>query len=204
MSSYMVIAGVSEALRSVLWDELSTDPEVGQLFPSEQDIVFTNPTETAQNTANRLSLWLYQIMENEFVKNQPMVRANGNDALQYPPLAVNLSYLITPFASPVNGDNSVRDENHMILGKVMQVFHDNPIILLRDTTNNIAEELRIIFKRLTLEEQTRIWEALRESYRLSICYQVQVTRIDSRRESGNARVIERAADHGTVPAQATG
>ena len=193
MSSYMVVAGVSEALRRVLWEELSSDPEVGQLFPSEQDIVFKNPTETARDTSNRLSLWLYQITENEYVKNRPMTRANGAETLQPAPLALNLSYLITPFANVSNGDSASRDEDHMVLGKVMQVFHDNAIILLRDTTNDIAEELRIIFKRLTLEELTRIWEALRESYRLSICYCVQVTRIDSRRVSSRARVVERTA-----------
>jgi hypothetical protein len=189
----MVVAGVSDALRQVLWEELSTDPDVGQIFHSEQDIVFLNPTETARDTSLRLSLWLYQITENEFVKNQPMVRANGGDQLQHTPLALNLFYLITPFANTGNGDSTSRDEDHMVLGKVMQVFHDNGIILLRDNTNGIAEELRIIFKRMNLEELTRIWEALRESYRLSICYQVQVTHIDSTRVSNRARIVERAA-----------
>lgn len=200
MSSYMVVAGVSEALRRVLWEELSADPEVGQLFPSEQDIVFKNPTETARDTSNRLSLWLYQITENEFLKNQPAIRADGPTALQRAPLALNLSYLITPFANVSNGDGGARDEDHLVLGKVMQVFHDNSIILLRDNANGIAEELRIVFKRLTLEELTRIWEALRESYRLSICYCVQVSRIDSTRVINKARVVERASDAASVAA----
>ena len=76
---------------------------------------------------------------------------------------------------------------------MLQVFHDNAIILLRDTTNDIFEELRIIFKRLSLEELTRIWEALREPYRLSVCYQVQVNRVDSTRVSTRARVVDRSA-----------
>lgn len=197
MSSYMVVAGVSEALRRVLWEELSSDPEVGQLFPSEQDIVFKNPTETARDTSNRLSLWLYQITENEYLKNQPVTRANGPAVLQRVPLALNLSYLITPFANVSNSDGGARDEDHMVLGKVMQVFHDNSTILLRDNASGIAEELRIVFKRLTLEELTRIWEALRESYRLSICYCVQVSRIDSTRVVSKARVVERASGETT-------
>jgi hypothetical protein len=204
MSSYMVVAGVSEALRRVLWEELSTDPEVGQLFPSEQDIVFSNPTQTAQNTSNRLSLWLYQITENEFVKNQPVARSNGPETQGFAPLAINLNFLITPFTHPANGDPSARDEDHMVLGKIMQVLHDNAIVYVRDVTNDIAEELRIIFKRHTLEELTRIWEALREPYRLSVCYEIRVSRIDSRRISSNARVVDRSADHGALPSQATG
>lgn len=204
MSSYMVVAGVSEALRRVLWEELENDLEVGQLFSSEQDIVFKNPTETARDTSNRLSLWLYQITENEHVKNQPMTRANGADSLQHAPLALNLHYLITPFANVSNGASASRDEDHMVLGKLMQVFYDNSIILLRDVTNGVAEELRIIFKRLSLEELTRIWEALREPYRLSICYRVQVTRIDSMRVSGRARVVERSTGQASDVAAAAG
>jgi hypothetical protein len=200
----MVVAGVSDALRQVLWQDLFDDLETRQFFLSIQDIVFLNPTETARNTANNLSLWLYQVTENEYVKNQPMIRSNGSDALNYTPLAINLNYLITPFAHVANGDGATRDEDHMVLGKVMQIFHDNSIIYVRDTINDIHEELRIIFKRMSLEELTRVWEALREPYRLSVCYEVRVTRIDSNRIQQNARVIERSADHGEVPSTATG
>ena len=202
MSSYLVVAGVSEALRRVLWQELSVDPEVSQLVPSEDDIVFANPTETARNTSNRVSLWLYQVVENEFMKNRPW-RGNGSTDLQPAPLALNLSYLITPFANQSSGANSRRDEDHLLLGKVLEVFHDNGIILLRDTVNDLAEELRIVLKRVTLEELTRVWEALREPYRLSVCYQVSVARVDSRRVSPRARVVERAASESEL-LEATG
>jgi hypothetical protein len=204
MSGYMVVAGVSEALRLVLWEDLSSDPEVGQLFPSAQDIVFKNPTDTARDTANRLSLWLYQITENEHLKNQPPTRANGPQSSRYPPLALNLSYLITPFASVANGDSAGRNEDHLVLGKVMQVFYDNGIIVLQDTTNGIFEELRIVLKRMALEELTRVWEALREPYRLSICYDVRVTRIDSTRITNEARVIDRTADYRAVSSAPAG
>lgn len=203
MSSYMVIAGVSEALRRVLWEQLRADPEVGQLFPSQQDIVFKNPTETARSTANRLSLWLYQITENEFVKNAPMIKAKNSDRKKYPPMAINLNFLVTPFANLANGDNTARDEDHMVLGKVMQVLYDNSIIFLRDPNTDIAEELRIIFKHVSLEELTRIWEALREPYRLSVCYEIRVTRIDSTRINPAAPIVERNSGRAPQPEQDT-
>jgi hypothetical protein len=65
-------------------------------------------------------------------------------------------------------------------------------MILRDPTNNIAEELRVVMCNLNLEQLTRIWEALQQPYRLSICYQIRVTEIDSRRDSTNARIIERS------------
>jgi hypothetical protein len=201
MSSYIVVSAVSDALRHILWEAFDQDAVVRPLVGSEAAIVFSNPTETASNTSNRLSLWLYQITENEFVKNQPVQRANGANTAKSPPLALNLFYLLTPFASS-NAGNEKAD--HLLIGKAMQVMYDHAILLLRDTVEDVAEELRIVFCRLTLEELTRIWEALQQPYRLSICYQVRVTRIESRRELPQARVIERGADFSPLPGSGTG
>lgn len=195
MSDYMVLREVSEALRRILWEAFNADNAVRPIVGSESAIVFTNPTETARDSSNRLSLWLYQITENEHMKNRPRLRAaqqppppppgaNGREAVQLPPLALNLSFLVTPFAPTAEGD-------HLLLGKTMQILYDNATILLRDIAINISEELRVIFCRLSLEELTRIWEALREPYRLSICYLIRVTRIDSLRAPEHARVMER-------------
>ena len=193
---YTVLRAVSGALRDLLADEFATDPTVNAIVVGSAGIVFSNPTETAQNPANRLSLWLYQVTENEFLKNDPPRPSNGLDRLRQPPLPLNLFYLLTPFALD-------READLLLLGKSMEVLYDNAIILLRDAVSGQTEELRIILCRLTLEELTRIWEALREPYRLSVCYQVRVTRIDSRREPEVARVVERTAGYGSKPVDLT-
>jgi hypothetical protein len=191
MSSYIVISSVSEALRQILWEAIDADPAVRPVVGSESAIVFKNPTETARDSSNRLSLWLYQVTENEYLKNQPMQRGNGNNQLHYPPLALNLYYLLTPFAASGEAD-------HLLLGKNMQTMHDNAIVILHDPTSEVFEELHIAFCRLTLEELTRIWEALQEPYRLSVCYMVRVTRIDSLRTSNGVRVIDRIGRFGEM------
>jgi hypothetical protein len=197
VSSYTVIQRVSDALRDVLWSAFDADATVQQLVPTESAIVFRNPTETARDSANRLSFRLYQVTENEFVKNAPMMRIGAQGEEQFPPMGLNLFYLLTPFAESGEGD-------HILLGKTMQVLYDNAILLLHDPLTGIFEELRIVFCRLTLEELTRIWDALREPYRLSVCYEVRVTRIDSQRRPSNARVIERTAGFDPVPSPAGG
>ena len=205
MSSYMVIARVSETLRNILWEAFQSDTTTADIIDSLEEITFKNPTETARDSANRLSLWLHQVTENEYVKNQPMVRSNtngsGHDKLQFPALALNLYYLVTPFAPSGNPGSE-----HMLLGKAMQAFFDNAIVELHDDTEGeeINEELRVIFCRLSLEELTRIWEALREPYRLSVCYLVRVTRIDSRRKMGAGRVKERIGGFSDKPADVKG
>lgn len=194
MSSYLALAKTSEALRGILWDAISTDPIVSQHVSTESAIVFANPTETAADSSNRLSIWLYQLTENEFLKNQPPQRGNGHDTLQRTPLALNLFYLITPFAGSAEADL-------LLLGKAMQVFYDNAILVVRQPGDDVVEELRIIFCRLSLEELTLVWQALKEAYRLSVCYQVRVTRIDSSKIDSKARVIEhRGSFTGAPPA----
>lgn len=192
MSSYMVISAVSEALRHILWEAFDTDPVIRPIIGYESAIVFTNPTETVRDSGNRLSLWLYQISEDEFLKNQPMHRGNGNDENRFPPLALNLFYLVAPFAPTSEAD-------HMVLGKTLEVLYDNAIVLLVDPASEVFEELRIIFCRMTIEELTRVWEALREPYRLSVCYKIRVTRIESRRRPQRARVVERNVGFGIKP-----
>jgi hypothetical protein len=204
MSDYQVLDAVSKALRQILWDAINADATVRPIVGSEAAIVFSNPTETARDSSNRLSLWLYQITENEHVKNQPMLKAPvqpgpptpgkaPRQAAQYPPMALNLYFLATPFAQSDEAD-------HLLLGKTMQVLYDNAIVFLEDALNNIFEELRVIFCRLSLEELTRIWESLREPYRLSVCYLVRVTRIDSRRTPETGLVLERTAGFNSDPA----
>ncbi|MEM7119614.1 MAG: DUF4255 domain-containing protein [Chloroflexota bacterium] len=171
MSSYQVISNVSKTLQTVLWQEFNQDPAID--VPAQEAIVFESPAETAKNNSNRLSIWLYHITENEFVSNQPRMRTGSSES-QQPPLALNLHYLITPFATSGPG-------NLLLLGKTMQVLNDNSMLHLADSQQEIAEELRIIFNQGTLEELSRVWSALREPYRLSVCYQIKTVRIDSQR-----------------------
>ncbi len=208
MSDYLILDAVSKALRQILWDAFNADNVIRPLVGSENAIVFSNPTETARDSGNRLSLWLYQITENEHVKNQPPIKArlqpvpppgaNPRQVLQFPPMALNLFFLVTPFAQSGESD-------HLLLGKTMQVLYDNATLYLQDVQGGIFEELRVIFCRTTLEELTRIWESLREPYRLSVCYLIRVTRIDSTRRPESGLVLERTAGFSGDPrAVATG
>jgi Pvc16 N-terminal domain len=205
MSSHEVISAVSIALRDILWERYATDPAIFPLFPSQAaSIVFENPTETARQGVGRLSLWLYQVAENEHLKNQAPVRLPpgpaGDAAQAMTPLAMDLYYLVTPFL-PSGPDSQTIVSDHLLLGLTMQALYDNSIVVLRDPARDVAEELRIVLCRLTLEELTRVWHALREPYRLSVCYQVRVVQIESRRIVPGARVVERVSGYGDTPVE---
>lgn len=196
MSSYSVLWSISEALRDLLWEgfqsETNRDPAFLQYIDNEAQIEFLNPTDTKQRKQYRISMWLYQIVENEFVKNQFPIPGSNAQTLHFPPLALNLSYLITPFGPTC-------EANHMLIGKIMQIFYENALVLLQ-TDVNTYDELSIILYRHSLEELTRIWDALKEPYCLSVAYQVRVTRIDSARVTGANRILRARDRFRQVPA----
>jgi len=188
LSSYMVIPAVSDALRQILWDGFRNDRRIARHIQSREEISLRNPTEAVRDSAHRLSVWLYSVSQNEFVRNEnPPREAKSGTSL---PLTLNLHYLVTPLSA--NGELDL-----MVIGKVLQIFSDIPAIVLASELDDIHEELHILLARTPPDEMSRIWEALKEPYRLSLCYQIRAVRINS--ASGvpaAARVVDRFAGIG--------
>jgi len=189
--SHLVIGDASQFLRHTLWLGLNSDSVTKQLVTSEQNIVMSNPAQSLagqQNVVRQVSWWLYQIVPNEFLRNSPDVRrrVQADDTTQfYPPLALDLLYLLTPSTGSDIGDQQV-------LGRAMQVFHDQSILRMVSTQDPTrAEELHVSLAPRTISELAEVWEAMQQPYRLSVCYEVRVVRIDSSRQIPAGRVGDR-------------
>jgi hypothetical protein len=191
--SHLVIGQVSQYLRHVLWLGLNSDAVTRQQVTNEQNIVLSNPSQPAgnanANVVRQLSLWLYQVLPNEHLRNAPAVRArdaSGDDTTEFfPPLALNLYYLLTPSTGSDVGDQQV-------LGRALQIFHDQSILRMESTQSpGCAEELHISLAPRTIEELAEVWEAMQQPYRLSVCYEVRAVRIDSLRKLPGGRVVDR-------------
>ena len=154
--------------------------------------------------SNRLSIFLYHIVENEFMKNQPMERL-GTNQLQYPPLSLNLYYLLTPYAGEEAND-IIGWDVHTILGRSMQILADNAILegpRLNDILVQISrpdyldkiENIRILLNSISLDDLTKIWNSLDTSLRLSVCYEVRVILIESERKKEIQRIVEKRSDY---------
>ena len=193
--SHLRIAEVSKFLRHTLWLGMAEDSDTKQLVSSENNIVLSNPGQPADEQRN-ISLWLYQVVPNEHLRNAAFVRQGSDGLEQYPPLSLNLYYLLTPSTGKDEGDQKV-------LGKALQVFHDQSILAMPSSeTPGEGEELHVALVQRTIEELAEVWEALQKPYRPSVCYEVRVVRISSRRVVRARRIGERAADLGTVGAGA--
>lgn len=191
LSNYTTIADVSETLiyllRSNMKDLISPD-----------SIILFSPGEVEGSDSVRLSLFLFQIIENVHMKNQEMQKINLTK-LKYPPLILDLFYMLTSYPSSGIQDKTERTkEEHSILGKAMQTIHDNSIItgpLLRGCLIDDGQELHISQTSLNLDDMTKIWSTFQDRpFRPSVCYLVSNVRIESTREKEAKRVIERKFD----------
>lgn len=179
MSASTVISDVTETLEQLLLSE--------QLPRDTFDVSLKSPSdETVQPSMKpKVNLFLFRVMENPFAKNQDW-QPVGTDALNYPPLALNLFYVLTPYAEN-------RLDEQRIFGEAMRVLHDNSVItgaLLKGALENTGEELKIDLAPFTMENLSQIWSAMNQPYRLSVCYQVRMVTIDSRISRGVTRVTE--------------
>jgi len=194
--SYTVVLEVSKFLRSTLWNGLDAEPVIhtGGYLQGLASIKLTNPADTDPD--RRLSLWLYNILPNEHLRNAPYARLKGDEQIQFPPLSLNLYYLLTPSTGSDDGDQYV-------LGKSMQILNDSATVQFQNPgAPGTADELHISLAQRSIQELAEVWEALQEPYRLSVCYEVRTVRIASQRELDAQRARERSVDF--QPAEAVG
>jgi hypothetical protein len=169
MSAYTVLRAASQTLKQLLLQRFQADPDLNTVGVSLR-------TPREMGATRGVSLWLYRVVRNEFCLNTPPRRI-GPAREQRSPLPVGLHYLVTPLL-----DES--ESEQQVLGKILQVFHDHPVVRgvdLQGSLEGTAVELRVTLETLTLEELTRIWDALKSEagYELSVSYEVQVVEIDS-------------------------
>jgi hypothetical protein len=193
MSSFAVFREIGDTLESLItgeW-EIST--------PKKPSISFDSPCKVKKDETNpnSLSIYLYQITENTHLKNAEGRITQDGKKIRDPSLALDLLYLVTPL-----GETSQNDL--LILGRVMQIFHDNPVIPDKYFPTNgslkAIDEIKILLYPLSLDDLTKIWNAFQEApYRLSVGYMVTPVLIDSTKEAAIAqRVIDKESIHGYV------
>ncbi|MFC5449796.1 DUF4255 domain-containing protein [Paenibacillus aestuarii] len=182
ISDYSVIADVSASLVKLLRENMTPDP-----IPQPEMIGLASPVDKGDFY---LSLFLYNVRESGDNRQTHMI-ARGTTQIQYPPMAVDLSYLLT-VQSPAELQSRALDE-HRILGRAMQVLYDHSILRGSMTVGTLAErdeEVRIVMEPLKGESLLSMWNFADTPYRLSISYSVGPVNIDSTRIKTTKRVSE--------------
>jgi hypothetical protein len=191
MSDYRAIADVGETLLELLKDNMK------DLIPADS-IILASPGEIDSKDNVRLSLFLYQIVENAHLKNQEM-QVTDPTKVNFPPQILELYYMLTSHVSSGEQDKTEKAlEEHRVLGRALQVLHDNSILsgsLLKGNLDT-SDELHITLTSPTLDDLTKIWTTFAgRPFRSSVCYVVTPVRIDSGREMSVQRVISKEMDY---------
>ena len=148
------------------------------------------PKEMRDRNKEGLSIWLYRVIRDEERLNDPPVRV-GFSQIKYPPLPLRLHYLMVPIvnaADPLAG----AETEQRILEKVLQTFHDHPQLRGMDLQGDFKDtesELNVRLESLSLEEITRVWDALEGSYQLSVSYEVGVAYVESALQMGKVSPV---------------
>jgi hypothetical protein len=125
----ILIRDVSESLKKLLQRSIvELKEENATTLNSPADI------ELSSNHSG-LSLFLYTIQENPHMKNSQVVPIDA-DISQFPLLALDLFYLLTPYSSSAT---SSREVEQIILAKVMRTFYDNSILDSFMLTGDLVE-----------------------------------------------------------------
>jgi hypothetical protein len=133
-----------------------------------------------------INIFLYQVLESPHAKNR-LWRTLPDGGQAYPPLALHLYYLLTPYAVDLLTE-------HHVLGDAMRILHDSSVIrgaALPESLRLVVEQLAIVLMPLQLEELTRIWSALQSQFRLSVAYEVRVVLLESQRVVVPSRVLSK-------------
>lgn len=200
MSSDLSIAAVTAVLKNLLGNGLVSAASGTGIGDVNITALPPDRLTTGTDERSQLNLFMYRVSPFSALTNRTtLVRkeqapAKGNSS---PPLAVELSYLLTACGA---------EEFHaeVLLGTAMQLLHQTPVLTpqtirasldafstkkgkvqahpvkLAIAESQLAEQLqqiRITPQFLSFEDMSKLWAALQARYRPSVCYQVSAVMI---------------------------
>ena len=126
---------------------------------------------------NHLNLFFYNVQYDGY----------PSDGLSDDPFYIRMYCLITPVGakkgSPSPGENDLR-----LIGEVMRVLHERPMISVRGETSEEIARLQIVPHPLNLDNLNHIWSTQGDTaYRLSVAYEMALAPIPM------AEAVERSA-----------
>ncbi|MBU6398886.1 MAG: DUF4255 domain-containing protein [Verrucomicrobia bacterium] len=219
MSTALGISAVTAVLENLL-NSVYVGAGLGSVDVSAvaPDIVQSS-VGTGSTTHLQVNLFLHQVTPNAAWRNEglPAQGADGRTRLTNPPLALDLHYLLTAYAS-------ADCEAEALLGFAVQFMHENPVLARSDIQANLAslpsnpplaallgssgladqiESIKLTPSVLGREEMAWLWTALKADYRLTFPFQASVVLIQAQRPAQAALPVASrnvSAQAGLLPA----
>lgn len=180
MSNSLAIAAVTATLHNLLFQEIREELGNG--------IVTTLPLDQARTNreSSQVNIFLYHTSPNVAWRNNQRPNRANQPPVGKPPIGLDLYYLLT-----VYGQNDSETKSHRLLGRVMTVLHDHPVLTSTDVEaatgvevpesdlHQQLEQIIISPEHLSFEDMTQLWRGFQAQYRISAAYKVSVVLLDS-------------------------
>ncbi len=157
MSQKAFISDVDTALANLIWNGIENEPALKNVISSQGQISFCSPKAAGTKGTRKLSIFLYNITEEQAARNVPPNVDSSRKRTTQPTFA--LRYLVTPFTGNDKDD-------HLLLEKIIHIFLATPPIVSSDGKNNIGLTVKI--DSLSLDELSKLWILLGAPLRLSV------------------------------------
>ena len=193
MSNFKAIAGVSASLQTLLADRMELPADVTRdKLQITVGMPWSLPKQPNQQESPGVNLFLYRQTENGSLSNQEIPGMGQAGAYGFPPLSLDLHYLITAYGSSDNQGFLDEKLAQILLGSAMRVLHDVPVItedlrtaadepVLDVSLRGAFEKIKITREPVGMEDLSKVWTALQQPFRLSATYLVTVVQIESQR-----------------------
>jgi hypothetical protein len=211
MSNGLALSGVTAVLQYYLGNVYSGPPFTNRVTVSclAPDLV-QNSLGIGSDGENQVNLFLHQVTHNSAWRNVdlPSLGSDGKTRLKSPPLALDLHYLLTVYASDCW-------QAEALLGYAVMMLHESPVLVRDDITNALqalgkayptnpltaplgasgladqVEMIKITPETLGREEMAWLWTALKADYRPTFPFQVSVVLMQPQQQTNLALPVLR-------------
>lgn len=163
MGSYDNLNSVTRTLMHRIWNGIKDDPQVRAIISTREQIISHLPHKHRLLQCPKVSVLLYNVTEYSSMRNQPQTPSKPQTLLY-----LKLNYLIVPLT--LNAEI-----NQTILGKIMQIFAETPVLRGTDLQGSLredGEDLRIALDSLSMDDLSKLWTMLSMPYHFCVSYNV--------------------------------
>jgi hypothetical protein len=195
VAGYAAIAEASETLVELLRNRITERGDVVAIDRTE--IALVSPADVGADSDVRLSVFLYDVTENEILKNEQQTVVDETRTRE-PPLALDLRYLLTAFPSQGGSDETASTlDQQRVLGLAMQVLREHAILGPDELPSSLADnEIRVAREDESLQTVTDIWSTFGDTgLQPSVTYQLSPVFIDATTEQAVERVTQTGMEY---------
>ncbi len=182
MATSDVIQDMGETLIQILRSGISG----GVVAPD--DILVATPDEFEEFSSPMrptITVFLYRVAVSPEMRNGPRRRLPDGRTTR-PLLPLELSYLITPWATETS-------DEYQIVGRILQILYDHAELgaaELQGSSWGADDSVQLVLESLAIDDHFRIWETTNLPYRLSLPYLARVIGIEPAEAVGQPPVVE--------------